>query len=48
MRLAEHLAVGDVGCAAATPCRYVVGVHFVETPYFAFVGVITERTERAV
>lgn len=44
MRLAEHFAVGTVGCATLAPCGYVVGVHFGEFPDFVLVGVFQHGT----
>ena len=35
MRLAEHFAVGTVGCATLAPCGYMVSVHFGELPELA-------------
>ena len=48
VRLAEHLAVLDVGSAALAPRRHVVGVHFREFPHAGGVSVVTEGTELAV
>lgn len=48
VRLAEHFAVGAVGCAALAPCGYVVGVHFGEFPDFVFVCVFRHGTVWAV
>ena len=48
VRLAEHLAVLDVGSAALAPRRHVVGVHFREFPHAGGVSVVAEGAERAV
>ena len=48
VRLAEHLAVLDVGSAALAPCRHVVGVHFREFPHSGGVSVVAEGAELAV
>ena len=48
MRLAEHFAVGTVGCAAFAPSGYVVGVHFGEFPDFVLVRIVGYDIVRAV
>ncbi len=48
MRLAEHFAVGTVGCAALAPSGYVVGVHFGDFPDFVLVCVFRHGAVRAV
>ena len=48
MRLAEHFAVGTVGCAAFAPSGYVVGVHFGEFPDFVPVRIFRHGTVWAV
>ena len=48
MRLAEHLAVGDVCCAAFRPSCDMVCVHFRQFPYTRTVGVMTDGTKRTV
>ena len=48
VRLAEHLAVLDVGSAALALRRHVVGVHFREFPHAGGVSVVAKGAERAV
>ena len=48
VRLAEHLAVLDVGSAALALRRHVVGVHFREFPHTGGVSVVAEGAELAV
>ena len=48
VRLAEHLAVLDVGSAALDLRRHVVGVHFREFPHTGGVSLVAEGAELAV
>ena len=48
VRLAEHLAVLDVGSATLALRRHVVGVHFREFPHTGGVSVVAEGAELAV
>ena len=48
VRLAEHFAVGTVGCAALAPSGYVVGVHFGDFPDFVLVCVFRHSAVWAV
>src|SRR3989344_8413028 len=45
---AQHLAVFDRSRSALAPSRYMVGVHFAQTPNFTLVGVMTNGAMRAV
>ena len=44
VRLAEHLAVGDIGRTAFRPSSYMVGIHFDKFPYTRAIGVVTKST----
>ena len=48
MRLAKHLAVGNIRCAAFWPSCDMVGIHLRQFPYTRTVGVMADGTKRTV
>ena len=48
VRLAEHLTVANVRCAALRPCRYMVGLHLLEVVKALRVGGGTDGAKRTV
>lgn len=48
VRLAEHLAVVNIGSAALAPGGHMVGVHVLKVPDSGVIGIMTDSAEGAV